>query len=388
MEASEHRYAGDHVRLHQPGVSVPTRDGVVMVRLDPGGPGGQSEMLTYGQVVALGGDFYGVPGEKPISDGSTTSDRERLFDEAFNTLWTADRGELHAILRLMEEEWEAVVVAHPASPEKAFADLGDSLSYAWNEVTGGAPASEGAYGLWRKPGRFIRLAIANMDHFGKDAEKAYLAGHAAACAMAPHDLNRAIAMNAFADHYLTDLFASGHIRTPRRLLNDTAWTGESALSRQTIGGLLSRAMHGEENRTGLHVASTRKPEGWVAYGDRVELEPKAAANLAEAIRAVQASFDDVLRSAQGVPPTFTALQYVPHVPGPYPPTHGPSIAPMFVDVRGVPELRGRWRDMGPGPTDVYSYVSRYFWGTTVAAVFGRDLLSDAERAFAKAFLGQ
>ncbi|WP_407320306.1 hypothetical protein UQW22_07590 [Isoptericola halotolerans] len=388
MEASEHRYVGDHVRLTHSGAPVKTRDGVVTVQLDPTGPGGLPETLTYGQVVALGGDFYGVPGEKPISDGATFADRERLFREAFDTLWRGDRDELRAVLALMDEEWQAVVVDRPASPERVFGDLGDSLSYKWNEVTGGAPASEGAYGLWAKPGRFIRLAIANMDHFGADAEKAYLAGHAAACAMAPHDLNRALAMNAFADHFLTDLFASGHVRTPRRLLNDTAWTGEGALSRQTIGGLLSRAMHGEENAVGLHVASGRKPHGWVAYGDRVELEPKAADNLAEAIKATQASFDDVLQAAQVGAPAFSAMEYVPHVPGHYPPTGGPSIAPMFVDVRGVPELRGRWRDMGPGPRDVYSYVSQYLWGTTVAAVFGRELISDGRRAFARAFLGQ
>lgn len=41
--------------------------------------------LTYGQVVALGGDFYGIP-DQPISDGATPEDRTQRFASAFNSL--------------------------------------------------------------------------------------------------------------------------------------------------------------------------------------------------------------------------------------------------------------------------------------------------------------
>lgn len=41
--------------------------------------------LTYGQVIALGGDFYGIP-DQPVSEGATPADRVQRFTNAFNSL--------------------------------------------------------------------------------------------------------------------------------------------------------------------------------------------------------------------------------------------------------------------------------------------------------------
>lgn len=41
--------------------------------------------LTYGQVVALGGDFYGIP-DQPICEGATPVERVQRFSAAFNSL--------------------------------------------------------------------------------------------------------------------------------------------------------------------------------------------------------------------------------------------------------------------------------------------------------------
>jgi len=61
--------------------------------------------LTYGQVIALGGDFYGIPGQ-PISDGASPAERVQRFNAAFNSLagLPASREEAHKILAVMQKE--------------------------------------------------------------------------------------------------------------------------------------------------------------------------------------------------------------------------------------------------------------------------------------------
>lgn len=72
---------------------------------------------------------------------------------------------------------------------------------------------------------YAGLALINWDHFGDDARTAYQTGHLAALNHAASDdmsktnLFEAYSMNAFADHFLQDLFSSGHMRTTRRQLH-------------------------------------------------------------------------------------------------------------------------------------------------------------------------
>lgn len=67
---------------------------------------------------------------------------------------------------------------------------------------------------------YLGLAEINWDHFGNDAHMSYVIGHYVALEVAKKgDLLYAYAMNAFADHFLEDSFAAGHIRTPRRTLH-------------------------------------------------------------------------------------------------------------------------------------------------------------------------
>ena len=125
---------------------------------------------------------------------------------------------------------------------------------------------------------------------------------------------------AFSDHFLTDLFSSGHIRTPRASIQEwysaerfppewvKSWIREyligrlnvlntaelenvpngvigwkvdailndmagSALDSFTVGDLVSLAMHDYDNERGVRVISQRKPDGtpgdyhWTAFGD-------------------------------------------------------------------------------------------------------------------------
>ena len=67
---------------------------------------------------------------------------------------------------------------------------------------------------------YIGLADINWDHFGKDAHTVYAVGHSVAIQVAKSgDLEKAYTLNAFADHFLEDSFAAGHVRTPRRFLH-------------------------------------------------------------------------------------------------------------------------------------------------------------------------
>ena len=77
FEGAEHTAIGDSTLLR-------------FVKDAPAIPASQVELhlpnglaLTYGQVIALGGDFYGIP-DQPICEGATAADRIQRFTNAFN----------------------------------------------------------------------------------------------------------------------------------------------------------------------------------------------------------------------------------------------------------------------------------------------------------------
>ena len=205
--------------------------------------------LTFGQIIALGGDFYGIP-EKPIINPkeyirsqSVLEGRKQRFLAAYGTLACANsndvKKELDQILNIMtkerraveavlekEEEGEKMLPIDDKSggirivPKDAYEELGLSLVKEWDEVTGG-------YWIKNVPlvsGRMMKLAERNTDHFLPFAKEAYLTGHALALDKAKEAskattddeklklLEEAYSMDAFACHFLTDIFSSGHLR--------------------------------------------------------------------------------------------------------------------------------------------------------------------------------
>jgi hypothetical protein len=155
--------------------------------------------LTYGEVVALAGDYYATPEE------------------------------------LAEELTPAVAEA----------------------IRGVTPQDEGTFLLNTHRGWFdyAQLANENQDHFAPRCWARYAQHHAEALKLALNkDIDAALVRNAFADHFLTDAFASGHLRVPR--------DGLVGLS----GALPTRQMHDEENVQGLWVQSA-SGFVWRAYGD-------------------------------------------------------------------------------------------------------------------------
>eukprot|EP00455_Lapot_gusevi_P057707 TRINITY_DN98_c0_g1_i6.p2 TRINITY_DN98_c0_g1~~TRINITY_DN98_c0_g1_i6.p2 ORF type:complete len:242 (-),score=105.00 TRINITY_DN98_c0_g1_i6:127-810(-) len=88
-----------------------------------------------------------------------------------------------------------------------------------------------------------------------------------------------------ADHFMTDQFASGHVRTPRTELSLVCGDNKGS-------GLSSKRSHDEDNQNGLLVVN-RRGDRWWSYGDYHYLNPNAGDDRKMVCDAVQASRDDV-----------------------------------------------------------------------------------------------
>jgi hypothetical protein len=316
FEGGEHTAIGDSILLR-------------FSANDPGTPAYQVQLLiqtglslTYGQIVALAGDFYGIPDE-PIADGATPADRRQRFQNCYNTLASGSVAECQEILTIMQREITEVNAAlNQGLPASTVYDrLGNDLNKAWNKATGGGSLLSD----FIPPGRYLNLSSTNWDHFGEWAVLAYQAGHAVALgqAITAHNiidptqaraaLAKAYAMNAFADHFLSDLFSAGHIRNPRRQIYQSAWNAVTRIS----ANLCVKGMHDEDCKYGLRV-SNRIGDTWRAYGDKryfatVDLQNKALVDTA-----VQASASEIFNAfINGTQPAnpgqYIALQFVPNL---------------------------------------------------------------------------
>lgn len=273
--------------------------------------------LTFGQIIALAGDFYGVP-KHPIIDPSeklekVTSGRRERFLAAYSTLANANykeiKMELDQILKIMTEERSELETALEFKegkvtisdedgnirmvPSEVYERLGNSLTKKWDEVTGG----KWVFGVPFIFVRMLKLAQNNYDHFLPFAKEAYLVGHELALEKAKKAskvgqlaqkkrlLEEAYSIDAFGCHFLTDSFSSGHLRTPRREL-------AKQVTPSNVGHLLCKYMHDEDNKYGLRVTNKRGDK-WIAYGDGMLLNEESEENHRIAVAAVQASVDQV-----------------------------------------------------------------------------------------------
>lgn len=247
--------------------------------------------VTYGEIIALG-DFYGNINQ-PISQGETEKEQNRRFLSSFYA-FAYDRNvipEVEQILEILVAEKTALeeAVKNGQDPEEVSKKLILENNRKLNCITGG-----GCEGMWYlKPGRYLQLGRTNFDHFGDQAWTTYQIGHKLAINEAmeagkKHDTKRlmiAYAMNAFACHFLSDRFASGHIRVPRVELPEMV---TPALS----GSLLAGFMHIEENAYGLHVHN-KLGERWIVYGDHGYYTRKNELNRLHIRMTLQQSADEV-----------------------------------------------------------------------------------------------
>ncbi|HEX7816396.1 hypothetical protein [Dyella sp.] len=332
--------------------------------------GGQ--YLSYGQVMALAGDFYGVPSQ-PISDGAAASDQQARFLAAFNSLYSEKpvNGVYQAqqILQIMQQQSDTVtdsanqiMAQHPYTDDawsQAYtaANSDNQFDKAYNFATGAVEATP----WFMSQGRYLQLANVNWDHFGACAVACYLAGHAVACdTAAGGDYMRAYAMEAFACHFLTDLFSTGHLRTPRKALHTA----------NPASDLCAQRMHDEDSYNGL-VVHNQKGNTWIAYGDKRLNDPPNQLNYTMAQAAVTLSLNEVISALGSKNPSApnAALNLIPNLDMATNAQDTANWSPLYVlDNTGAPLVRDTLSDLRCREwTSLFYYVSTY-WRTPAGGV--------------------
>jgi hypothetical protein len=213
--------------------------------------------VSFGRMVGLWADIYGNP-DKPIIAGTDPqAEFESQFDASISGSGSGGVG-----VGDTKSEWSLVEAAADfelsgvRSRGAAFYESLDNQQSVCNlafatasppgtcpKIGGTADYAKNIISAIEKKSRFMALADVNFDHFGfyqtlvrlpAGAVKmpnrvVYVAAHTAACkrimdATTPEQVDEAVLMEAAALHYLSDMFASGHLRTPRKELYDACET--------------------------------------------------------------------------------------------------------------------------------------------------------------------
>ena len=280
--------------------------------------------VRFQHIVALAGDFYGVAGEAISLPGGTNEEKTERFKKAFGTLAEADNDELRRLI--LEIDHECMSVRHSSLPHHCYSSDLMVRSHALGKIKSDIDA----------------LLIDNSDHFSTNAEDVYRIGHALAIKTARNAglarntdltsdatkeealkmLKHAYALEAFACHFLTDLFAAGHIRNQRGelesfLISQLGFSQDmkaiTPINAKKLAGILTAAEHEKDGNEGLNV-SNKKGESWRAFGDGSFFTPKNAENKKKAINTTQQSVDEVYEAY--LHPTVVKLsvieELVPH----------------------------------------------------------------------------
>lgn len=338
MESGEHVIIGDSSSL--PG--MPDQCPTATLRV-------QNQDLTYGHIVALAGDYYGVA-SVPICLGATDADRRRRFMDALATLVAPSMPTLgpppdvilHSVVGLINREVEAL---QPAADKPT--PTGGSQIYADGKGVQNGEASAATQLM------YPALARMNFDHFGRHAVATYLAGHRYAIELAVlaakyklpsgPTLEDAYIANAFADHFLTDLFSAGHLRTPRVELHDA-----SAII--ATGDFAAKQMHDEDSWYGINVVNNvDKGNAWLLYGDRriFDSDNRIGAGLAR--QAVEASKQEVFDAFRAGVNPFDAKGFqskaLALAPDPSRIPANPQHQPLYNHMSGQLTVRKNYNDL-------------------------------------------
>jgi hypothetical protein len=253
-----------------------------------------TEGLTYGEIVAFSGDMY------------ADIDSRTMATSVVGTMQRINRASLAEI-------YDLIPLLHSRSASTGQLE----------EATGG---------------RYISLAAHNVSHFanvsgGRNNLQTWRDGHAAALTLARSgNANAAWAMNAAADHFLTDAFASGHLRPDR---------AHDVLSKR--GNIRSKVLHDLDNEHGVAVHNLRG-DHWTQYGDDHLNDAADTDGRRYAREAVEASKADIQ----------AALSAAGHGPG------GPGPSGSYAAEKIVP-IVDTWSANRWGRTDVigeYGHLAR------------------------------
>jgi hypothetical protein len=261
------------------------------------------EALTYGEIVAFSGDFYESPGD--------------LFHEKPSPLpWLYESNDLDDLREALGHETNWI---HLPPDERGTAYPDRNIELWWNAK------------------QYTELALRNNSHFGWHNALEYIRWHEEALQLAAKasrepdsdkkDLlwREAVYTNGFADHFLTDGFAAGHVRTPaaqiRRWAKDTG-------KNEKLAGALIKVIHDQDGHVdqlhgsadhqqlaeGLRVLNARGDE-WHTYCDgQLFVTGTTDKAVERAVEAVAESVKELLLSYQGKPlpeGVFAATRLIP-----------------------------------------------------------------------------
>ncbi|KTD60978.1 hypothetical protein [Legionella shakespearei] len=315
----EHKNIGDNVKLHLSGTD--SANELVKLTL----PNGLK--LSYGEIVMYGGDMFG-DASHPISN-CKPADQANCFKAQFDALGVKGEANnkrcsnplnqaktLDKYMGSVEKDLE--IARSEGVNDWDFYDKHDvTITKELNKLTCGGSVISAFIPF----GSYIKLAQANFDHFAPDSLTAYRTGHRYAMETAregftkmqagdQQEANRllelAYAQNAFANHYLTDSFSAGHMRTPRRAI------AKGVFLPAALNLLIANLMHNEDNRHGLNVVNA-EGTSWVAYGDGYLYKPEAEMQRLVMLDAMQRSADGVYNAflTGQIPDKFPEMDLLP-----------------------------------------------------------------------------
>lgn len=258
-----------------------------------------TKSFSYGELVAFSGDFYGTPDE--------------IYRETEKPFLTWKRNDVDDVKENFKKEITTIENFLHGHSDEQYPDF--NLSSAWNYPD------------------YLNLALANSPHFGFYNMKTYIKYHSLAMVQAKqaHDLlsinanqaavklNEAIFTNAFADHFLTDGFASGHIRNPRVQILD--WAKSQNLS-DRAAGTLAKILHdrdGEVRESGEHGLNVTNARGddWLTRCDsqlfwKNTMEDKSIQLPIQAVEASVRELLDVYETGEIAQGLYAAASFVPY----------------------------------------------------------------------------
>ncbi|KAI9170786.1 hypothetical protein HJFPF1_00259 [Paramyrothecium foliicola] len=300
FESPEHTSIGDQILLKYSNSTVSGSNFNYEVK---------DSILSFGDIIALAADFYyrwRVGECHPSISDDWDINPSRSLDiaaENVNLLRTDSPDILNCVRPLIQQQ---------RAETKDARSRGQDIAQAYHNIEDKYNKKFTLCGLG-----YVVIALCNPDHFGNDAKKAYSSVHTLALKKAQEghkskkesDLKEAYFIEGFAQHYLTDMFAAGHIRTPRRLLHSISFTPDLY-----PGDRCCKAQHDEDGANGLWVTN-EEGYSWAAYGDKHLGQGRSGKNLQMVTAASQAGVDeiwDTFQSGRMAEPTeFMALKKAP-----------------------------------------------------------------------------
>ncbi|KAJ4012625.1 hypothetical protein NW752_008338 [Fusarium irregulare] len=358
FEAAEHESVVFGVKLRNiHGVEIPATDHETWsVKASDGNWGIffplKEVKLTFGRIIALAGDFY-----SSHMDDNRTPVCGAFFAEKLSLDnpegWKAAVARFKSAVKSLKDDTDRNLVTigdlidlEKKGTEEAEKEIekGDgskdlhTIANAYHDHGCGIPTNPAwikATIGWNNPksSLYAWLSFINADHFGDDALAAYKVGHSVAMDLArdagaktsdsekANGLQDAYMHEAFCLHYLTDMFSSGHLRTPRRQIHNDSYNEQSIaatsaiISKETpIWDFQANYMHDNDSDTGLLVQN-QLGQQWLCYGDKQFKESWDIVNRARIKNCIQASVDELyeafLRQTTKNPADFNAVKQLP-----------------------------------------------------------------------------